>query len=37
VLAGRPDLVRTQIGGGAAQPMGPIDQVRWRSFRAPAP
>ena len=37
VLAGRPDLVRTQIGGGPAQPMGPIDQVRWRSFRAPAP
>ena len=37
VLAGRPDLVRTQIGGGAAQPMGAIDQVRWRSFRAPAP
>jgi cytoskeleton protein RodZ len=37
VLAGRPDLVRTQIGGGAAQPLGPIDQVRWRSFRAPAP
>jgi cytoskeletal protein RodZ len=37
VLAGRPDLVRTKMGGGAAQPMGPIDQVRWRSFRAPAP
>jgi cytoskeletal protein RodZ len=37
VLAGRPDLVRTQIGGGAPQPLGPIDQVRWRSFRAPAP
>jgi cytoskeleton protein RodZ len=37
VLAGRPDLVRAQIGGGAAQPMGAIDQVRWRSFRAPAP
>ena len=37
VLAGRPDLVRSQIGGGAAQPMGSIDQVRWRSFRAPAP
>ena len=37
VLAGRPDLVRTRIGGGAAQPLGPIDQVRWRSFRAPAP
>jgi hypothetical protein len=37
VLAGRPDLVRTQIGGGAAQPMGAIDQVRWRSFKAPAP
>ena len=37
VLAGRPDLVRTQMGGGAPQPLGPIDQVRWRSFRAPAP
>lgn len=37
VLAGRPDLVRTQIRGGTAQPLGPIDQVRWRSFRAPAP
>ena len=37
VLAGRPDLVRSQIVGGAAQPMGAIDQVRWRSFRAPAP
>ena len=37
VLAGRPDLVRAQIGGGAAQPLGAIDQVRWRSFKAPAP
>ena len=37
VLAGRPDLVRAQIGGGAAQPLGRIDQVRWRSFKAPAP
>ena len=37
VLAGRPDLVRTRTGGGAPQPLGSIDQVRWRSFRAPAP
>ena len=37
VLAGRPDLVRAQVGGGAAQPLGRIDQVRWRSFKAPAP
>ena len=37
VLAGRPDLVRAQIGGGAAQALGAIDQVRWRSFKAPAP
>jgi cytoskeleton protein RodZ len=37
VLAGRPDLVRAQLGGGAAQPLGRIDQVGWRSFTAPAP
>lgn len=37
VLAGRPDLVRAQLGGGAAQSLGRIDQVRWRSFTAPAP
>ena len=37
VLAGRPDLVQAQIGSGPAQPLGPIDQVRWRRFKAPAP
>lgn len=37
VLAGRPDLVRAQLGGGAEQPLGRIDQVRWRSFTVPAP
>ena len=37
VLAGRPDLVRAQMGDGADQPLGRIDQVRWRSFKAPAP
>ena len=37
VLAGRPDLVQAQIGSGPAQSLGPIDQVRWRRFKAPAP
>ena len=37
VLAGRPDLVTVRIGAGPAQPLGPIDQVRWRRFTAPAP
>ena len=37
VLAGRPDLVRAQLGAGASQPLGRIDQVRWRRFTAPAP
>jgi cytoskeletal protein RodZ len=37
VLAGRPDLVWAKLGEGAAQPLGRIDQVRWRSFTAPAP
>ncbi|MBD2422644.1 helix-turn-helix domain-containing protein [Cyanobium sp. FACHB-13342] len=37
VLAGRPDLVQAQLGSGPAQPLGPIDQVRWRRFKAPAP
>jgi cytoskeleton protein RodZ len=37
VLAGRPDLVQAQLGAGPAQPLGPIDQVRWRRFKAPAP
>jgi cytoskeleton protein RodZ len=41
VLAGRPDLVRAQLGEGPVQVLGPIDQVQWRRFpaavRAPAP
>ena len=37
VLAGRPDLVQAQLGAGPAQPLGRIDQVRWRRFKAPAP
>jgi cytoskeleton protein RodZ len=37
VLAGRPDLVLAQLGSGPAQPLGRIDQVRWRRFMAPAP
>ena len=41
VLAGRPDLVTAQLGGGPAQALGRIDQVQWRRFApgatAPAP
>jgi cytoskeletal protein RodZ len=41
VLAGRPDLVLAQIGSGASQPLGRIDQVSWKRFKpaaaAPAP
>ncbi len=37
VLAGRPDLVQAQLGSGPSQTLGPIDQVRWRRFTAPAP
>lgn len=42
VLAGRPDLVRITIPGEQARVLGPIEAVRWRSFRqanpqAPAP
>lgn len=41
VLAGRPDLVRAQLGDGPAQVLGRIDQVQWRRFpaasTAPAP
>ena len=37
VLAGRPDLVQAQLGNGPAKPLGRIDQVRWRQFKAPAP
>ncbi|MCP9882496.1 helix-turn-helix domain-containing protein [Cyanobium sp. Alchichica 3B3-8F6] len=37
VLAGRPDLVKAQLGNGPAKPLGRIDQVRWQQFKAPAP
>jgi cytoskeletal protein RodZ len=38
VLAGRPDLVLVGIGPSPMTPMGAIDDVRWRRFRAdPAP
>jgi cytoskeleton protein RodZ len=34
VLAGRPDLVLVRLGPSPAGPMGTIDDVRWRRFRA---
>ncbi|QPN69391.1 helix-turn-helix domain-containing protein [Synechococcus sp. CBW1108] len=37
VLAGRPDLVQAQLGTAASRVLGPIDQVRWQRFSAPAP
>ncbi len=37
VLAGRPDLVQVGLGPAPAVPMGRIEDVRWRRFRAPAP
>ncbi|MCP9910588.1 helix-turn-helix domain-containing protein [Cyanobium sp. BA20m-p-22] len=37
VLAGRPDLVQAQLGTAASRVLGPIDQVRWQRFNAPAP
>jgi cytoskeleton protein RodZ len=37
VLAGRPDLVQVQLGNAASRVLGPIDQVRWQRFSAPAP
>lgn len=42
VLAGRPDLVTASAPGQRGQVLGPIEAVRWRSFRpsvpqAPAP
>lgn len=36
VLAGRPDLVRVQVAGGPARPLGRIDQIRWVHFPAAA-
>ena len=37
VLAGRPDLVQAQLGTAPSRALGPIDQVRWQRFSAPAP
>ena len=42
VRAGRPDLVTARVGAGPARVRGPIEQIRWWSFRpagtaAPAP
>jgi len=37
VLAGRPDLVQAQLGSAPSRALGPIDQVRWQRFSAPAP
>ena len=37
VLAGRPDLVQVSVGGGAARPLGTIDQIRWVSIPADKP
>ena len=37
VLAGRPDLVQAQLGTAPSRALGPIDQVRWQRFNAPAP
>lgn len=37
VLAGRPDLVRITIPGEQARVLGPIEAVRWRSFRQADP
>jgi cytoskeletal protein RodZ len=34
VLAGRPDLVMVSIGRSEPTPMGSIQEVRWRRFRA---
>ncbi|MCP9926492.1 helix-turn-helix domain-containing protein [Cyanobium sp. CH-040] len=36
VLAGRPDLVTVSIGPSEPAPLGPIQDVRWRRFRAEA-
>lgn len=37
LLAGRPDLVQVSLGDGPPRPLGRIDQIRWVSFKAPAP
>ena len=33
VRAGRPDLVTARVGAGPARVLGPIEQIRWWSFR----
>ena len=35
VLAGRPDLVRGQLGAGPVRVLGRVDQVNWQTFPAP--
>ncbi len=37
VRAGRPDLVTARVGGGPARALGPIEQIRWWSFRPAGP
>lgn len=36
VLAGRPDLVRVQVGAEPVRVLGRVDQVKWQTFPAPA-
>ena len=35
VLAGRPDLVRVQVGAEPVRVLGRVDQVMWQTFPAP--
>ena len=35
VLAGRPDLVRVQVGAEPVRVLGRVDQVKWQTFPAP--
>ena len=37
LLAGRPDLVKVQLGSAPAKPLGTIDQIRWVSVPADQP
>lgn len=37
LLAGRPDLVKVQLGSAPAKPLGTIDQIRWVSVPAAQP
>lgn len=36
VLAGRPDLVMLSVGGGAARPLGRIEEIRFVTIQPPA-